>query len=276
MTAGPVAIIGLGCIGGSLARALVARDVPLRAWGESAIDRDLAAAAGIPVSADLGATVRSATVVVLAVPVPALAAVAEAVSRVQPNALVMHTASLQGAGLLGLSPALAARVIGTHPLSGSHERGFAASRADLFAGCSVSVEERADARARAAAGSLWRAAGAARCDFREAGEHDLLMTWVSHLPQLTATALAGTLASHGIAARDAGTGARDTTRLAASPLEMWGPLLTLARPQLDIALAALEARIAELRHALSARDGDELAGLWESARAWRLTAGDPP
>ena len=276
MTAGPFTVIGLGCIGGSLARTLTERSVPVRTWSESMVDRDLAADAGVNVSPSAADAMRGAAVIVLAVPLPVVPVVAANACAVAPNATVLHTAGLQGAGALGMPRALQLRVTGTHPLAGSPASGFGASRADLFAGCTVSVELRADASTRDAAEALWRLAGAAHFDYRDATEHDLLMTWVSHLPQLTATALAGALAANGIAAREAGPGARDTTRLAASSLELWAPLLTPARLELDVALAALETRVGEIRRAIASRNDAELAMLWEAARAWRLTAGDRP
>ena len=274
-TAGPVAVVGLGCIGGSLARAFTANGGALRAWSESTADRELAAAAGISVSADLRAALQGAATVVIAVPLLKIAPIAADAMVLAPQAVVMHTGSLQRSKALELkvSPSLNLRVIGTHPLAGSHETGFAASRADLFAGCAVSIETRASDRVRAAAESLWRAAGAARFDYRTADEHDRLMTWVSHLPQLTATALAGSLEAAGIDPSAVGPGARDTSRLAGSALDLWAPLLAAAPEDLDRALAAFTAHLGELRAALAARDPQRLAALWEPARAWRGRAG---
>ncbi|HUO51482.1 MAG TPA: prephenate dehydrogenase/arogenate dehydrogenase family protein [Gemmatimonadaceae bacterium] len=276
MSAGPFAVIGLGCIGGSLARTLAARGVPARAWSASAADREQAAAAGVPVARSLDDAVRGAAVAVLAVPLSAVRDAAVAAHAAAPEALILHTAGLQGAGFVGVPAALHDRVLGTHPLAGAASSGFAASREGLFAGCAVSIESRAGAAAREAAESLWRLAGAARFDYREAAEHDLLITWVSHLPQLAATALAGTLASSGLSARDGGPGLLGATRLAASSFEMWAPLLAPGRVELECALDALGAEIARLRRALASRDESELANLWESARAWRLSAGDRP
>jgi prephenate dehydrogenase len=274
-TAGPVTVVGLGCIGGSLARALTAQGVPLHAWSESVADRELAAAAGISVSADLRAALQGAAAVIIATPLLKIAPIAADAMVIAPQSVVMHTGSLQRSKALELkvSPSLNLRVIGTHPVAGSHETGFAASRADLFAGCAVSIETRASDRVRATAESLWRAAGAARFDYRSADEHDRLMTWVSHLPQLVATALAGSLDAAGIDPSAAGPGARDTSRLAASALELWAPLLAAAPEDLDLALAGYAARFSELRAAVTARDAQRLAALWEPARTWRRRAG---
>jgi prephenate dehydrogenase len=105
------------------------------------------------------------------------------------------------------------------------------------------------------------------------------MAWVSHLPQLTATALAATLAAGGIDAQTIGTGARDTTRLAASDLGSWPTLLAGAPDELDAALGLLLDTISRLRASLGSGDGEALASIWNHARAWRRegasTAGAP-
>jgi hypothetical protein len=107
----------------------------------------------------------------------------------------LHVCGLQGKGALGLDDATHERLIGTHPLAGSHESGFPASRPGLFIGATVSIEQRANAHVRRRAELLWRTVGAARIEYRTAEEHDRLMAWVSHLPQLASTALAASLAA---------------------------------------------------------------------------------
>ena len=276
MTTGRIAVIGLGCIGGSLARVLTDRHAHVRTWSDALVDRDLAVDANIHVSASAEHAMHGAALIVIAVPLRAIESVAAHAREVAPTAVLVHTGGLQSAGVLGIANDVHQGLIGTHPLAGSHGSGFGASRLDLFAGCTVSIEARADARVRDVAESLWRLAGATRFDYREGGEHDLLMAWVSHLPQLAATALAGALAASGVEAREGGPGMRDTTRLAMSSLEMWEPLLAPARRELDVALAALETRVGELRRAIASRNSAELAMLWETARAWRLTAGERP
>ena len=276
LSGSPVAIIGLGLIGGSLARALLAAGVPARGWAADTSDREDAARAGLTVrDADsdergIAEAVADAGVVVLAVPLPELAGVARsAVAAAAPGAVIVHTGGLQRAEATGLDGELAARVVGTHPLAGSHEAGFPASRVDLFAGCGVSAEERASAGEREAIERLWRAAGAARIDWRAADDHDAFVAAASHLPQLVATALAATLEAQGIALRDVGPGARDTSRLAASPFPLWEGLLFRGGDDLEIALAAYQGTLAALGRAVAKRDGRALGALWERGRGWR-------
>lgn len=270
----PVAIIGLGCIGGSLARALIAQEVDVRGWSASPSDREQAAAARVQVSSveegGAAAACEGAGIVVLAVPIHTVVEVTSSVSgALARNATLLHVSGLQSREALGVDAATHAQLLGTHPLAGSHDTGFGASRPELFVDAVISAEERADPRERACIEWLWHTVGARRVDYRSAEAHDRLMAWVSQLPQLTATALAATLAAGGIEARTIGTGARDTTRLAASDLGSWPTLLAGTPRELDAALELLGNKISDLRAALATGDGEALATIWNSARAWR-------
>jgi prephenate dehydrogenase len=275
--AGPIAVIGLGCIGGSLARALVAQGLQVRGWSTSSDDRSQAERAGVRVPSDgerggVEAS-RGASVVVLAVPPAALCAVAGPVlAALDRHAVALHVCGLQGRQALGLDGATHERLIGTHPLAGSHETGFPASRPDLFMGSTVSIEERANAGVRRRAELLWRAVGASRIEYRTAEEHDRLMTWVSHLPQLVSTALAATLDAAGIDPQSVGPGARDTTRLAASAVDQWVHLLGGAPADLLDALGRMQETIASLRDSLQHADRERLLATWHAGRAWRQKA----
>lgn len=279
LTPSPVAVIGLGVIGGSIALALRDRGVDVRGHAASADDRQAAAAAGIPVAGDDAADHRltmaslldGVAAAVIAVPVEWTADVARrALPCLPERALLLHAASLQRRDALGLEDdRVWQRLLGAHPLAGSERSGFDAARRDLFAGSTVSVEARATPEQRATVERLWQGAGAGRVEYRTAEEHDRRMAWISHLPQLAATALAAALAGEGIAPPDAGPGARDTTRLAGSSLAMWRGILGAAPRDTTRALAALERELARLRGALERGDHDALARVWEAGRAWR-------
>lgn len=273
MTDGTVAVVGLGLIGGSLARALAAQGVSVRAWSDSAEDRELAAEAGIPLAADAASLAAGAATVVFAVPIDRLAgAAATVLGAGDIDVVALHAGGLQRQSAVALDDRLYTAIIGTHPLAGSHRSGFAASRTDLFTGATVSIEARAGEAERARAEWVWRTAGASLVEYRPAEEHDRLMAWVSHLPQLASTALGATLAGCGIDPRSVGPGGRDATRLAASPLEQWQPLLAAAPGDLTVALRMLEERLARLRGALESSDAAALTTVWSSARAWRRNA----
>lgn len=268
-----IGIVGLGAVGGSLALALRDR-VPLLAWSRDPADRASARAAGIRVCRDDGSTwideMAEATALVIAVPLDDVARVARDIApRLPGDALVVHTASLQSRASLGIADAEFQRVLGTHPIAGSERSGFVGADAGMFRGATVRAEARATSLQRRRIEMLWRQAGIDRFAWDEAEAHDRLMSWVSHLPQLTSTALAAALATQGIARVEVGPGARDATRLASSDLEMWAPILRNAPRETVLALQRLTSTLEALGRALEHHDSTSVASVWEQARAWR-------
>ncbi|MEO7039496.1 MAG: prephenate dehydrogenase [Gemmatimonadaceae bacterium] len=270
-----VTVVGLGCIGGSFARSLTASGECVRGSSTSADDRAMARALGIEVpDVTIEQCVADARLVVIAVPVQAIADVASAVLRGAPSdATVMHCGGVQSRASLHLEEDTYARIIGAHPLAGSHDSGFVAARADLFAGCTVSIESRRTDEQQRWLSWLWEHVRAARLDYRSAEEHDAMMAWISHLPQLASTALAATFAAEHIEPESVGPGARDITRLAASAFEQWSALVQAQPAVLDAALAKLESSVGALREALTHGDQRALRKIWDAARDWRRRAG---
>jgi prephenate dehydrogenase len=274
-----ISVVGLGCIGGSFARAVTSIGGGFtRGWSTSADDNALARAMDIDVpECALAESLSDAKLVIIAVPVQAIAEVAAvAMSAAPPDAAIIHCGGVQSRAALKLDEATYARVIGAHPLAGSHDSGFGASRADLFRGCTVSIESRASEHDRSKMQWLWGHVGAGRLEYRAAEEHDAMMAWVSHLPQLASTALAATFAAEHVDPDSVGPGARDTTRLAASAFEQWSALVQAQPEVLDAALAKLQSNVASIREALARGDERALRKLWESAREWRRAAEPQP
>ena len=271
-----VGIVGLGAIGGSLALALRGQ-APVRAWSRDAADRDAAQAAGIAVCRSNHSTwaeeLGASTVIVVAVPLDEVAPVIRQLMTAVPDErTLVHASSLQRREALGLSEAEFRRVIGAHPVAGSERSGFGAASAAMFHGATIRAERRASAVHRAGIERLWRAAGAAHVVWSDAEAHDELMARVSHLPQLAATALGAALAQRGAAAGDLGPGGREMTRLAASDLAMWAPILERAPRETVEALRCLTSTLGVLCAALDARDAASLADVWGQARAWKERA----
>ena len=272
MKSADVAIVGLGVIGGSAALRLRDRGTRVQAFTTSATDAALASAAGIDVAKSLDDAVRDVGLVLVAVPLNAMPNVLRAVVGASaPATTIFHAASLQRRSALDIIPEVELRVIGTHPIAGSHRTGFAAASAELFHGATVYVEQRATPRQREDAELFWSMAGAARIEYSDAESHDRAMAWMSHLPQLTATALAVTMAEHAPPSSSwpPGPGARDTTRLAMSGLEMWRPILQRAPEATLEALRAIEDVVSALRRALEQADWSTIDETWTRARAWR-------
>jgi prephenate dehydrogenase len=273
MTLPNVAVVGLGCIGGSIVKALATDVARVRGWSASPEDCAMARALGHDVPDTLDGALADADIVVIAVPVQVIAEIAARAMRAAPGAAaILHCGGVQSRESLHLDEATHARMIGTHPLAGSHESGFGAARADLFEDCTVSIESRRSAEQERWAKWLWSAVGAARIEYRTAKEHDALMAWISHLPQLASTALAATFVAGRVDPESVGPGARDATRLAASAFEQWVSLLKAQPVVLDEALVQLESSISSIREALRRGDEQALRTIWDSAREWRRSA----
>jgi prephenate dehydrogenase len=267
-----VAIIGLGAIGGSAALKLIERGVIPRGFDKNAEDAALARAAGIEVRSTMREAVSGADLVLIAVPLNEIAGVAnEIVDTVQSTTTVLHAGSLQRANALQI-PAAGERVIGSHPIAGSADSGFAAASAGMFAGATVFVEPRGSAREREDAELFWSMAGASRIEYLAADDHDRLMGIISHLPQLAATALAATMSAGGIDRSKLGPGGRDMTRLASSSWSMWQPILAAAPARTTALLNTLETEIRTLRESIERGDLADAQLTWTVARDWALSA----
>lgn len=272
-----LAVIGLGAIGGSLAwqarLAGVPRVVgysPSRADGVQALR-----AAAITELADAPArALQGADLVVLAVPAQVtLDLIGRLRPALEPGALLTDVCSVKGPVLSrAVAEGLGDRFAGGHPLAGTHVSGFAAARPDRLRGCVVYVCETGQAGGDVAARRVmrfWEDVLEAQPVLIDAESHDRQLAWTSHLPQAVASALAKTLADRGLAGVSFGTGARDTTRLAASSPEMWLDVLLFNRVAVAEALGAAETELAELRQLLAAGDADGLRRYLTAAQRFR-------
>jgi prephenate dehydrogenase len=153
------------------------------------------------------------------------------------------------------------RFVGGHPVAGSHLRGAAHARADLFEGAPyvlTPAEDGGDPASLAALAALeetLRRVGARVC-VTSAAEHDRALALVSHLPQLASGALAAVVEA--LPDADAlkalsGAGFRDMTRLAASPWSVWRDILATNPAEVADALDAFVSKLSAVRDEL--RDG---------------------
>lgn len=270
-------MIGLGAIGGSLAwqarLAGVRRVVgfsPERAEGVQALKASaITDLADTPLSA-----VRGADLVVLAVPPRAtLDLIVQLAAALEPGALLTDVCSVKVPVVQqAVTAGLGDRFAGGHPLAGTHESGFSSARPDRLRGCVVYICESGAAGSHHAAESIasfWQHTMEASPIRISAENHDRQLAWTSHLPQAVAYALARSLAEHGLAGVSYGSGAKDTTRLAASNPEMWIDILLYNQPAVSEALERTEGHLAELRRLLADRDRAGLHRFLSAAQAFR-------
>jgi len=268
------AIVGLGLIGGSLARDLAERGVCVRAYDADPHHLQSALRDGFVAEA-LDATLSGACdadVVIVAVPVDAATDVLRRIAPHTANArLITDVGSTKSrivalAGELGLG----GRFVGSHPLAGDHRSGWGASRTGLFSNARVYICPPAPPGGAAVvelAADFWRRLGASPTVL-SADDHDRQLAWTSHLPHMVSTALALALARTGVERGDLGPGGRDVTRLAGGSPDVWTAIARDNAAVLDEALASAERELAGIRDALNRADATELRRRFSTARAW--------
>lgn len=268
-----VAVVGLGLVGGSVARDLAARGVHVSAYDADATHLAAAIRTNIVRSA-LDESLRGvsdADAVIIATPVDAALGVLE---RLAPHArrvrLIMDVGStksriVESAQQLGIGN----RFVGAHPMAGDHRSGWHASRAGLFTDAPVYLCPPRDATADSMqlARMFWIELGA-RPEPMSAEQHDLKLAWTSHLPHMVSTALALALARTGVDRIYLGPGGRDVTRLAGSSPEMWTAIALENASAIEGALRETEREIATIRASLKRADQEDLRGRFEAARQW--------
>jgi prephenate dehydrogenase len=271
-------IIGVGLIGGSLARALKQaqavgevigagrREAPLRTALElGVIDRG---------ETDLPLAVAAADVVVVAVPLGAMLKVFAAIVDHLPPACVLTDVGSAKGSVLGDVRRVFGRAPPTfvpgHPIAGTEKSGVEASCADLFHGRKVILTPLVET----AAGALelirrmWASTGA---EVVEMGvrHHDQVLAATSHLPHLLAYTLVDTLARLDDRAeifRYAAGGFRDFTRIASSDPRMWHDICLANRDHLLEVIACFNRDLARLTEAIKNGDSEAIVDIFERAK----------
>lgn len=267
---GAVGIVGLGLIGGSLARDLAARGVRVLGADREARALDAALAAGAVHAPLAGPERAEVDVLVLAVPVlDAPRMLERVVDQVSGSAVLTDVGSTKRSICAAAEArGIGARFVGAHPLAGDHRGGWEASRPGLFRGARVYLTpgHGSSPDAVEAVRGLWETVGGV-VETIDAAEHDRLLAWSSHLPQAVSSALAAALAGAGVPRAALGPGGQGVARLAASPSGLWAQI---AADNADALGPALEAVAAELRRLGEAVEGGDL----ERLRAWFAAAGE--
>jgi len=269
-----IGIVGLGLIGGSIA--LAARQI----WPASlviGVDRkDVLETAmrlhAIDVAADDLIVLAEADVVILAAPAKQnIALIADLDENVRQPAIVTDTSGSKRA-IVDAARKLPPRFtfVGGHPLGGAAKAGLEHARADLFNGRPWLLTPEGDGSGEAVEklSAFARTLGAEPHVLAPAA-HDRLLALLSHLPQLTASALMAVV-GEGVGERGlalAGRGLADTTRLASSPAEIWRDVAATNADEIGAALDALIAVLEDLRRDLPR--GDRLSDIFTAANRWR-------
>jgi cyclohexadieny/prephenate dehydrogenase len=276
-----ITIIGLGLIGSSLARAIRADMPTVRVTGHDADPAVREAARRIDLCDDItdtaGVSVMDADLVVLCVPVRAMAtAAAEIAADLPAEAIVSDVGSCKADVLAALRAALPGQpVVPAHPVAGTENSGPEAGFATLFKGrwCIVTPPGDADPTAVERVSELWRRVGA-EVEVMDAAHHDLVLAVTSHLPHLIAYTIVGTASDLESVTRSevikySAGGFRDFTRIAASDPTMWRDVFLANKDAVLEMLQRFSEDLSALQRAIRWNDGDTLFNLFTRTRAVR-------
>jgi prephenate dehydrogenase len=260
-----VRIVGAGLIGTSIGLALAARNIPVEMVDVDSRNQGLAQ--------DLaGATKLSdPELIILATPLRALSQVINEQYALNPNSTFMDVCSVKVEPLekVKASKLPMKQFVGTHPMAGREVGGAESARADLFLSRSwiITPDTQTDFDAVAKVKSLIQLLGAT-CVELDAASHDAAVARVSHLPQIAATLVAGSL--HGVAPEWldlAGAGLRDTTRIAASDENLWKEIISSNSKEIKGLLTALHNDLGAMIDAVN--DQEKISAIMRKGRDGR-------
>ena len=277
-----VALLGVGLINSSLARALRARGLArsLAGYSRRAETRRKVAALGIvdAVAADPAEAVAGADLVVLGVPVGANRGVARAMRPgLAPGAIVTDVGSVKQAVIDDVLPLLpdGVALVPGHPIAGTEHSGPEAGFAELFEGrwCALTPVAGGDPAAAARVAEMWRAVGS-RVDTMSAEHHDRVLAITSHIPHLIAYNLVSTVfdleeRAQAEVVKYAAGGFRDFTRIAASDPVMWRDVFLNNREAVLEMLGTFLEDLARLQRAIRRGEGETLERIFTETRAVR-------
>jgi cyclohexadieny/prephenate dehydrogenase len=274
-----VAIIGMGLIGSSLARAVREAMPTVRLTvsdGDAAVrERVRALDLADDVTDNAGAAVVDAELVILAVPVGAMAAVAaEIAAELAPGVIVSDVGSVKGCVLADLIAALpGVDIVPGHPIAGAEKSGPDAGYAGLFKDrwCILTPAIPGPASEKVAA--FWTRLGA-RVELMDTAHHDRVLAVTSHIPHLIAFSIVGTAndlegVTRGEVIKYSAGGFRDFTRIAASDPVMWRDVFLNNREAVLETLGRFTEDLVALQRAIRWGEGETLEALFTRTRAIR-------
>jgi len=276
-----IVIIGLGLIGGSVARALSDKGLSAQIW---AVGRDLeslqyAQDKGVIAgySTELESACADADLILIAVPGLSVASIMQGLAKlVKDDCVITDVASVKQSTIDAAIDAfgtLPLNLVPGHPIAGSEKSGFLAADPELFVRRRVILTPVPETNKAAIdlVSSLWRELGAEVLEM-SVQQHDAVLAATSHLPHLLAFALVDSLSQQGTSDeifRYAAGGFRDFTRIAASDPDMWRDVFLSNADALCSILEEFEADLTVFKQAIKAADAEQIMKVLQRAKQSR-------
>ena len=274
-----IALIGIGLIGSSLARAIrqkgLAREISIATRSAETLETARKLDLGDTYMTSSAEAVENADLVIVSVPVGASGAVAKEIAgSLKPGATLTDVGSTKASVIAQMEPHVPEGVhfIPGHPLAGTEHSGPEAGFAELFENkwCILTPLPGTDEAAIEKLKSFWEACGS-HVEMMEKDHHDRVLAIVSHLPHIIAYNIVGTAddmetVTESEIIKYSASGFRDFTRLAASDPTMWRDVCLHNRDAILVMLSRFSEDLASLQRAIRWGDGDKLFDLFTHTR----------
>ena len=274
-----VGIVGLGLIGGSMAKSIKHRTAHT-VWG-SDLDAETMMMARMCGAIDAALTdenLPQCDLILIAIrPAAAIAWVAAHADAISPSAIVVDLCGVKRAVVNGITPIAEQRgfaYIGGHPMAGKERGGFTASTDDLYAGASMILtpDKRTDMQLLDTLKHFFLDIGFAGLTFSDPEEHDRIIAFTSQLAHITSSAYVKSPEAQRRRGFSAGS-FKDMTRVARLDEDMWTELFLADADYLTRELDVLITHLMEYADALKAKDADTLRALLKDGREKKAAAG---
>jgi len=222
-----IAIVGVGLIGGSIGLAVRTRRLCPKVVGigrrQASLDKAIQKSAIDKGTLSMEEGIKDADLIIVSTPVDKVKEkIIQASKYAKKSAIIIDVNSTKQDIVYAANRCLPKDIyfVGTHPMAGSERSGILSSEAELFNGtiCLVTPEKATNKQALEKIEIFWQSLGA-KVVLMSAKAHDAMVSKISHLPHLLAYALCNTVSEKELAI--AGSGFRDTTRIAKSNPDMW-------------------------------------------------------
>ena len=277
-----IAIVGVGLIGSSIARAArrvkAAGAIVFADASAEVLERAKALGLGDEYADTASGAAREADLVIFCAPVGANEDIAREVGpALKPGAIVSDVGSVKAAVVAAIAPHLPqhAHLVPAHPVAGTEQSGPEAGFASLFVNrwCILTPPEGTSTEAVAKLGRFWRALGS-NIEVMSPAHHDLVLAITSHVPHLIAYNIVGTAADLEEVTRSevikfSAGGFRDFTRIAASDPTMWRDVFLHNKDAVLEMLGRFTEDLTALQRMIRRGDGDGLFDLFTRTRAIR-------
>lgn len=279
---GKIALIGIGLIGSSIARAArragIAETIAIATRRAETLEEARSLGLGDVYTTDAAEAAAGADLVILCSPVGTYEALAAQIGpHLKPGAILSDVGSVKGHVVSVVGPHVPDGVhfVPAHPMAGTEYSGPAAGFASLFENrwCILTPPEGTDEGAIETVSAFWKAIGS-DVEIMDAEHHDLVVAIVSHVPHLIAYNIVGTaddletVTKSEVIKFSAG-GFRDFTRIAASDPVMWRDVFLTNRDAVLEMLGRFLEDLSVLQRAVRVGDGEALETLFTRTRAIR-------